>query len=151
MILKYIINDVIFGVIKDCYVFKETILNNEQIRRRKDVNLALIWCLRFFMCSIQWRQTICGRRGGKIQRGTVDNRTVEKMIWRKWFLHLILEIGSLLVFMTSNRPWNKRGKTLKRLMSVMKMRTRWILENVNSFGSWYCLIIKVYDVKSYTD
>ena len=42
MILKYKKNDVIFGVIKDCYVFKETILNNEQIRRWKDGNVALI-------------------------------------------------------------------------------------------------------------
>ena len=30
--------------------------------------------------------------GEKSQRGTVDNRTVDKMIWRKWFIHLILEI-----------------------------------------------------------
>ena len=65
MILKYKRNDIIFGVIKDCYVFKETILNNEQIRRWKDGNVALIWCLRLFMCSIQWRQPSVEEEGEK--------------------------------------------------------------------------------------
>ena len=60
----------------------------------------------------------------------MSNRTVAKMICRKWSVPKLLEIDTAQAFMTFNRPRKEREKNRKRDMPAIELRPRF---NINIY------------------
>ena len=60
----------------------------------------------------------------------MSKRTLSKMKCWKWSVPMLLEIGRVQAFMTSNRLWKERGKNRKRQVSVKELRPDELLENI---------------------
>ena len=67
------------------------------------------------------------------------NRTVAKMIWWEGLAHMILEIVTVLTFMTSNYPWKKRWKNWKRHLWATEQYRRWA--GRNGWFTWFLKLV----------